>query len=158
MKQIETMPLARAQPKHTGKVYSVEHVSKSRPTAEGPRKVRNGQRFFIAMGGRRDDLTLGRACVIGAASSFTNKLTLDGRWEGYLHMTERETLRAIQADLASVKADVASIREAVSALNRQIVWLARSGEIGVLHHDINLLQQGFADLEARVEVIEQAQR
>ena len=42
MKQIETtpakaeLPLARAQPKHIGKVYSVEHVSKSRPTGKGP--------------------------------------------------------------------------------------------------------------------------
>jgi len=71
-------------------------------------------------------------------------------------MTEREILRTIQVDLASVKADVANIRDAVSALNRQVVWLARSGEIGVLHHDINRLQRGFADLEARVEVIEQA--
>jgi hypothetical protein len=59
-KQIETTPAKaelppdRAQPKHTGKVYSVEHVSKSRATAEGPRKVRNGQRFFIAMGGSYD--------------------------------------------------------------------------------------------------------
>jgi hypothetical protein len=57
---------------------------------------------------------------------------------------------------------VVSIRDAVSALNRQVVWLARtnvtSGEIGALHHDINRVQQGFADLEARVEVIEQAQR
>ena len=26
----------RAQPKHTGKVYSVEHESKSRPTAKEP--------------------------------------------------------------------------------------------------------------------------
>jgi len=71
-------------------------------------------------------------------------------------MTEREILRTIQADLASVKTDVASTRDAVSALNRQVVWLARSGEIGALHHDIKELQQGFADLEARVEVIEQA--
>ena len=71
-------------------------------------------------------------------------------------MTEREILRTIQADLASVKTDVASTRDAVSALNRQVVWLARSGDIGALHHNINRLQQSFADLEARVEVIEQA--
>jgi hypothetical protein len=57
MKQIKAtpakaeLPLARAQPKDIGKVYSVEHVSKSRATVEGPRNVRNGQRFFIAMGG-----------------------------------------------------------------------------------------------------------
>ena len=73
-------------------------------------------------------------------------------------MTEREILRTIQADLASVKTDVASIRDAVSALNRQVVWLARSGEIDALHHDIGRLQLGVADLEARLEVIEQAQR
>jgi polyhydroxyalkanoate synthesis regulator phasin len=73
-------------------------------------------------------------------------------------MTELEILRAIKADLASVKTDVASIRDDVSALKRQVVWLARSGEIDALHHDINRLQQGFADLEARVEVMEQAQR
>jgi ubiquinone biosynthesis protein UbiJ len=52
--------------------------------------------------------------------------------------------------------DVASIKDDVSALKRQVVWLARSAEIGALHHDINRLQEGFANLEARVEVIEQA--
>ena len=55
-----------------------------------------------------------------------------------------------------VKTDVASIRDDVSALKKQVVWLARSGEIDALHHDINRLQQDFADLGARVEVIEQA--
>ena len=56
-----------------------------------------------------------------------------------------------------VKTDVASIRDDVSALKRQ-VWLARSGEIDALHHDIGRLELGVADLEARLEVIEQAQR
>ena len=57
-----------------------------------------------------------------------------------------------------VKTDVASIRDDVSALKKQVVWLARSGEIDALHHDIGRLQLGVADLEARLEVIEQAQR
>jgi hypothetical protein len=44
-------------------------------------------------------------------------------------MTEREILRAIQADLARVKTDVASIRDAVSALNRQVVWLVLTSHL-----------------------------
>ena len=39
-----------------------------------------------------------------------------------------------------VKTDVASIRDDVSALKKQVVWLARSGEIDALHHDIGRLQ------------------
>jgi chromosome segregation ATPase len=88
-------------------------------------------------------------------------------------------LASVKADLASVKADLASVKTDVAALQRQgashtrtldvlrqdvrmiraaVNDIARtdvtSGEVEALHHDLNRLQQDFADLTARVDLIE----
>jgi len=87
-------------------------------------------------------------------------------------LTELEILRAIQTDLASVKADMAGVKLDVrkhtnlldillqdvrmirSAVNDIARTNVTSGEIGALHHDVTRMQQGLAELEARVEAIE----
>ena len=87
-------------------------------------------------------------------------------------MTELEILRAIQTDLASVKADMAGVKLDVrkhtnlldillqdvrmirSAVNDIARTNVTSGEIGALHYDVTRMQQGLAELEARVEAIE----
>jgi ubiquinone biosynthesis protein UbiJ len=91
-------------------------------------------------------------------------------------LTELEILRAIQSDLASVKTDMAGVKvdvrshtglldillQDVRLLRSAVNDIARtnvtSGEIGALHHDVNRVQQGLANLEARVEVIEAGRR
>ena len=91
-------------------------------------------------------------------------------------MTELEILRTIQADLAEMRSELATLnrhvgdqdrllnilqqdtREIRSALHDMARTNLTSREVEALHSDANRLQQGFADLEARFEVIEQAQR
>jgi chromosome segregation ATPase len=88
-------------------------------------------------------------------------------------------LASVKADLASVKTDLASVKTDVAALQRQgashtrtldvlrqdvrmiraaVNDIARtdvtSGEVEALHHDLNQLQRDFADLAARVDLIE----
>jgi hypothetical protein len=90
-----------------------------------------------------------------------------------------EILNEIQGDIASVEADMSVLRSDVGEIRVQGIGHTRllgilqqdtrmiraavndiaktevtSGEVEALHHDLNRLQQDFADLAARVEVIE----
>ena len=87
-------------------------------------------------------------------------------------MTELEILRQIQADMAETRSELATLnrqvsgqgrllnilqqdtREIRSAINDMARTEVTAGEVETLHHDVNRVQQGLADLEARVEVIE----
>lgn len=95
-----------------------------------------------------------------------------------LAMVKRD-VAMVKADVAALKTDVAALKTDVAALQRQagshtrtlnvlqqdvrmiraaVNDIARtdvtSGEVEALHHDLNRLQQDFADLAARVDVIE----
>jgi ubiquinone biosynthesis protein UbiJ len=85
-------------------------------------------------------------------------------------------LASVKTDLTGVKTDVAYIRAQVGGHSRQLDVLQQdvrmiriaindmertrvtAGEVEVLHEDFNRLRQGFADLESRVEVMEQDHR
>jgi hypothetical protein len=84
-----------------------------------------------------------------------------------------EIIRVIQTDLASVKSNVENlmldsrshsttlniltqdVREIRGAVNDMGATRVTTGEIGALHHDVNRVQRGLADLEARVHAIEE---
>jgi hypothetical protein len=91
-------------------------------------------------------------------------------------MTELDILRTIQTDLAEMRSELATLskhvgdqdrllnilqqdtREIRSALNDMARTNLTPREVEALHSDANRLQQGIAELEGRVDVIEQSQR
>jgi hypothetical protein len=83
-----------------------------------------------------------------------------------------EILRVIHADLSMIKSDLGTVkldvsshssllnillqdtREIRSAINDIERTRVSTGEIEALHHDVNRVQRGLAELGARVDAIE----